>query len=179
MTVIELEAWKKIVDNPRAEVEALFKRPELRFADFLDDPLSWHLQAALWGVLQELDDAFARYEFDQQEPGRSEYFHWEALANRTFSLGLLRAIRENADEMTAVLADRKSRDKMLASQIAERIRAELVCPCDSFQRIQDGYEAGPGFEEGLATERRIRADPGYHPMCHYGEWGARIAEENA
>lgn len=115
MTTIELEAWKKIVDNPREEVRALFKRRELTFAGIHDDPLSWHMQAALWGILRCLDDAFSRYEYDRDEPsdrGPNDYFHWEALANRTFSLGLLRAIREHADEMTPLVEDRKDRDRM-------------------------------------------------------------------
>ena len=172
---IELEVWQKIIDNPKAEVEALFQRPELRFADIHDDPLSWHMQAALWGILRELYGAFSRYEFDQEKPGNCEYFHWEAVANRTFGLGLLRAIREHADEMTPILEARKSWDQMLRNQIAEHIRAELVCPCGSAQRVQEGYST-PG---GAATERRIKQDPDYPPACHYAEWSAQIAEGKA
>lgn len=167
MTTIELEVWKKIVDDPRAEVLALFKRRELTFADIRDDPLSWHMQAALWGILRCLDEAFSAYEYDQEEPGGSEYSHWAALANRTFSLGLLRAIREHADEMTAVLAARKSRDQMLRDQIAEQIRAELVC-CDIYKRMNAQHKPGYPCHDG-----------NYHETCYWGEAGAQIAEGNA
>lgn len=177
MTTIELEAWKKIVDNPREEVRALFKRRELTFADIHDDPLSWHMQAALWGILRCLDDAFSRFEYDRDEPsdrGPNDYFHWEALANRTFSLGMLRAIREHADEMTAVLADRKCRDQMLRDQIAESIRSELVCPCDSAAKADGLYD-----RENMEPYREFIRSADYHAMCHYGEWSARIAEGNS
>lgn len=176
MTTIDLEAWKKIADNPKAEVIALFQREELRFADFHDDPLSWHMQAALWGILRELDDAFSRFEYDRDEPsdrGPNDYFHWEALANRTFGLGLLRAIREHADEMTAVLETRKSRDQMLRDQIAESIRNELVC-CNSADRADALYD-----RENMEPYREFIRSADYHSMCHHAEWSARIAEGKA
>lgn len=110
--MIDLEVWKKIVDAPLPEVDALFKRKELTFADFHDDPISWHMQAMIWGVLRTLHEGFHDYEFEQANPSGTEYHRWGTLAVRTFSLGILRAIREHADEMTPLVAARKFRDQM-------------------------------------------------------------------
>lgn len=181
--MIDLEVWEKIVDAPLPEVDALFKRKELTFADFHDDPISWHMQAVVWGVLRALHEGFHDYEFEQQEPGESEYRRWGTLAVRTFSLGILRAIREHADEMTPLLEARKSRDQKLQDQIAERIRAELVC-CDIAQQLDACFDGAPEMydaewmEQAQARRRAIRRSPGYHAICEYGELAAQIAQGN-
>lgn len=170
MADIELAEWNRIVENPREEVSNLFRRKELYFADIHTDPLSWHMQASLWGILRVLDDVFSRWQFEEEHPSDHESSRWMALGARTEALGMLRAIREHADEMTVLLASRKTRDQMLQDQIAHRIRAELVC-CDSAQKA-DGLH-----ESDRVAYREFLRSPDYHPMCHYGEWAARLAEE--
>lgn len=175
--MIDLEEWKKITSDPRPEVNALFKRKELHLADFHEDPAVWHLQAMVYGVLRELDDAFSRFEWDRDNPdrdGKSEYFHWQAVANHTFSLGLLRAIREHADEITPLLAARKSHEQLIRSQVAQAIRAELVCDCDSNARERATWDADGNWD--YEAYQKLLASPDFHRTCDIAESAARIAE---
>lgn len=60
------------------------------------------------------------------------------------------------------------------AESAELIRDELVCPCDSFERM----EAIP-YDNGKLTyaHRTFRASVEFHDICFYGEWSARIVEK--
>lgn len=58
----------------------------------------------------------------------------------------------------------------IQQQVAEKIRAELVC-CDIYQRMEDAYD--PEDDSGWKLLRHSRD---YHDICFYGEWAARIAE---
>jgi hypothetical protein len=64
--------------------------------------------------------------------------------------------------------------KAQIQESAELIRAELVCPCDSYQKM----EAIP-YADGKLTyaHRTFRASNEFHDICFYGEWAARIVEK--
>lgn len=57
---------------------------------------------------------------------------------------------------------------------AQQIRDELVC-CDIYERLQGLYAA-----DGNPTYayRELRHSNQYHPICHYGEWAARVVEQD-
>src|SRR5687768_13153240 len=169
--IIDIDVWRKIVDNPIPEVDALFKRKELHVADWHEDRIMWHLQSIVVHVLRALHEGFHDYEYEQANPSSSEYHRWGTLAVRTFALGVLRGIRENADAITPLLQERTNRETQLRQQIAESIRNEMVCPCDSAAKADALYN-----RDNMVAYRAFTRSPDYHAICHYGEWSAKIAE---
>ncbi len=63
-----------------------------------------------------------------------------------------------------------------AAEIAEDIRAELVC-CDIFHRLQPVFHAINAAELPRAVDVETLA--GGHQICFWGEAAARIAESHA
>lgn len=176
MTEIGLAEWQKICDNPEAEIRALRKRVVkfLEDSQYITDHYRYHFVRMTWSHLNTMLQELAINTTDPDD-GRSDYGNGKAEGFRQAYLPIIRAVREQLDALDVKLPGIKEGEHQLRNVVAREIRAELVC-CDIYQRIQDGYTAGPGYAEGAATERRIRASADYHAICHWGEFAARIAE---
>lgn len=68
-------------------------------------------------------------------------------------------------------------EQRIRNQIAENIRAELVC-CDIYDKLeplrQEIARQQPGWGEAYAEWRDAISE---HDICYWGEASARIAEE--
>lgn len=65
---------------------------------------------------------------------------------------------------------RKARQGLASTvqeRVAARIRAELV-DCDLYERFMN---LGP------AEQIKLKASEDWHPICFFGEWAARLAEQ--
>lgn len=71
-------------------------------------------------------------------------------------------------------AGQREQLRVLPSQIADRIRAELVC-CDQYDRTHDGLT----YEQSKAAVAALVNSRGYHDICFWSEAAARLAEGRA
>lgn len=185
--MIDLELYKQIQNDPATEMKALSRRAYAFLEDgaHITDHVTWHfvfmIIRQLGKMAEEWDMALAMTECGTGVSDvMQQYYATSASAKRVLITQSLAIMREELDNLDAKKVQMEAARVKELRYAAEQIRSELVC-CDIHQRVENAYTearaATGGHEEGIAAQRAIMRSPDYHAICHYGEWSARIVEE--
>lgn len=174
--MIDLELYKQIQNDPATEMKALSRRAYAFLEDgqHITDHVTWHfvfmIIRQLGKMAEEWDMAVAMVE----DPGPTtmmDYYMTTMNAKRVLITQSLAIIREELDNLDAKKVRMEAARVKELRNAAEQIRRELVC-CDIHERME-AIDTSTNAEEFRALKR----SPDYHAICHYGEWSARIVED--
>lgn len=175
---IDLPEYKKILNDPEAELEALAKRiiPWLEDSQHITNHAMYCFVMMAWSQLGRLAEelAISKSMAQDKDPCQAmrKYYEDTYHGKKSAAMICIRAIRESMDALDAVKPELMSAEKQLRLEIAERIRAELVC-CDSADKADALYD-----KENMGPYREFKRSPDYHGICQHAEWAARIAQGN-
>lgn len=174
--MIDLELYKQIQNDPATEMKALSRRAYafLEDGNHITDHVTWHfvfmIIRQLGKMAEEWDMAVAMVE----DPGPTtmmDYYMTTMNAKRVLITQSLAIMREELDNLDAKKVRIEAARVKELRNAAEQIRRELVC-CDIHERME-AIDTSTNAEEFRALKR----SSDYHAICHYGEWSARIVED--
>lgn len=178
--MIDLELYKQIQNDPATEMKALSRRAYAFLEDgqHITDHVTWHFvfmiirqlgkMAEEWDMAADLASDLANHTSGDQ---MDLYYKTSMNAKRVLITQSLAIMREELDNLDAKKVRMEAARVKELRNAAEQIRRELVC-CDIHERME-AIDTSTNAEEFRALKR----SSDYHAICHYGEWSARIVED--